>query len=396
MPPPAPPAAPARVAAIDILRSLVCLMMLAEVLRLPKLAAAHPDSPAWQWAGWIQTHAVWGGLTPHDLIQPMFSFLVGVSLAYSLAKRLSTQPRAAVLVHAAGRAAALVALGIFLRSTHSARTNFTFEDTLTQIGLGYFPLVLLAAAGARAQVVAVGVILVGYWALFAAWPVPPAGFDWPSVGVPTDWPHHPAGFAAHWDKNSNPAAAFDRWFLNLLPRDESFRFNAGGYCTLNFVPTLATMLLGVLAGNRLKAAGPGGTKVVTLVAGGAGLSALGLLVDAAGVCPSVKRIWTPAWVLVSGGVCALLLGAVYGAADAAGAVRSAGPLAVVGANPLVAYMLDHLAGDFVQDNLKRHLGSDTFQLAGPGPEPLLLGSATLGVFGLVLWWLAARKIFVRI
>ena len=77
--------------------------------------------------------------------------------------------------------------------------------------------------------------------------LPGAGFDYEKVGVPAGWPHL-QGFAAHWDKNTNFAAAFDQWFLNLLPRAKPFLFNRGGYLTLSFVPSLATMLLGLLAG----------------------------------------------------------------------------------------------------------------------------------------------------
>ncbi len=276
-------------------RGLVMLMMLAEVLRLPAVAAAFPGSAPWAWLGWFQTHAAWRGMTPHDVIQPAFSFLVGTSLALSLAARRERGESAGrALLRAVLRAVTLVLLGVFLRSLRFPATNTTFEDTLSQIGLGYVPLYLLARASRRVQLAAVGVILVGYWALFALWPLPGADFDWPAVGVPADWPHHPAGFAGHWDKNSNPAAAFDVWLLNRCPRAEPFVVNRGGYATLSFVPTLATMLLGLFAGQRLR----GGAGLGRLAVIGAGCLLAGVLLDQTGVCPSVKRIWTPAWVLV--------------------------------------------------------------------------------------------------
>ena len=56
------------------------------------------------------------------------------------------------IIHAAWRALVLIFLGIFLRSIGKPLTNFTFEDTLTQIGLGYLPLVLLAL-GPRQELV---------------------------------------------------------------------------------------------------------------------------------------------------------------------------------------------------------------------------------------------------
>ena len=61
------------------------------------------------------------------------------------------------------------------------------------------------------------------------------------------------GAFAHWNKNANVAADFDRWLLNLFPgpSNEAFRFNPGGYATLNFIPSIATMIFGVLAGELL-------------------------------------------------------------------------------------------------------------------------------------------------
>ena len=143
-------------------------------------------------------------------------------------------------------------LGIFLRSMESRQTYWTFEDTLTQIGLGYTFLFLLAFASLRAQVVGfVGDprrLLDGVRAVSAAGPE----LRLPGVGVPADWPHLYTGFLAHFNKNSNLSWAFDVWFLNLFPRESPFLFNDGGWSTLSFIPTLATMMLGLWAGEWLK------------------------------------------------------------------------------------------------------------------------------------------------
>ena len=73
-----------------------------------------------------------------------------------------------------------------------------------------------------------------------------------AVGVPADWPHHSTGFAAHWNKNSNLAWAFDLWFLNLSRGRSRSSHNGGGYATLSFIPTLGTMILGLIAGGWLR------------------------------------------------------------------------------------------------------------------------------------------------
>ena len=141
------PTARPRIASIDGYRGFVMFLMMAEVLHLGKVAHALPDSPVWQFLAWHQSHAPWRGCSLHDLIQPSFSFLVGVALPFSLASRVARgQSSGFMLIHAAWRALLLVALGIFLRSISKPQTNFTFEDTLTQIGLGYVPLFLLGMA----------------------------------------------------------------------------------------------------------------------------------------------------------------------------------------------------------------------------------------------------------
>src|SRR4029453_4538282 len=141
-------------------------------------------------------------------------------------------------------------LGVFLRSMYKKETYWTFEDTLSQIGLGYVPLFLLGFTKQRWQWAALVAILVGYWLGFAVFPVP-ADFDFAKNGGPADWKFRYTGLAEHWNKNSNLAWAFDTWFLNLSPRPKEFLFNGGGYATLSFIPTLATMILGLIAGRWL-------------------------------------------------------------------------------------------------------------------------------------------------
>ena len=160
------------------------------------------------------------------------------------------------LVHTIWRSFILVALGIFLRSIHSSQTYFTFEDTLTQIGLGYTFAFLLAYCRPKWQWISLAAILFGYWLAWALYPAPGPNFNYAAVGVPADWHHNFSGFASHWNKNSNLGQAVDLWFLNLVPRASRFLYNDGGYLTLSFIPTLGTMLLGLQAGEWFRSAAP--------------------------------------------------------------------------------------------------------------------------------------------
>lgn len=390
-----PPARPVRNVAVDAYRGFVMLLMMAEVLQLARVAAAYPGSWAINVLAYHQSHVPWAGASLHDLIQPSFSLLVGVALAYSFARRVAEDGLAKALAHATWRSLLLIALGVFLRSMGRPQTNFTFEDTLSQIGMGYPFLFLLATQSTRRLWIALGVILGGYWLAWALYPVAGPGYDYAAVGVPADWPHHYTGFMAHWQKNANLGHAFDTWFMNLFPRQQPYVANNGGYLTLSFIPTLGTMLLGLIAGRMLRAASPR-VPLRWLLLTGAGLVAAGALLHALGLNPVVKRIWTPAWTLFSGGLCYLLLAGFSWIIDMKGYRRWAFPLVVIGLNSIAAYVIAHLWDDFIASSFKTHLGRGIFEIGGSGAAPLLQGLAVLAVYWLFLYWMYNRKLFLKI
>jgi heparan-alpha-glucosaminide N-acetyltransferase len=379
-----------RLGSLDTYRGLAMLLMMGEVLRFCEVAAARPGSAFWAFLCRHQSHVPWVGSSLHDLIQPSFSFLVGAALPFSLARRRAAgHSDRRIIRHAFGRAGVLVLLGIALRYIDDPQHHFTFVDTLTQIGLGYGFLSILGLRPARDQWVALGLILVGYWAAFAAYPLAAPGFDHAGLGAPAEWPQQLTGFAAHWNKNSNLARAFDLWFLNLFPRWSPSVFDDGGYATLSFVPTLGTMILGLLAGGVLRSADrTPSARVRWLVA--AGLLGLlsGWLLGATGICPVVKRIWTPSFTLFSGGWCLLFLAACHSVIDLAGFRRWTFPFVVIGTNSIAAYCLNQLFADLVATNLNAHLNV--------AYNPLLGGTVALLMFWLVLFGMHRRRIFLRI
>jgi predicted acyltransferase len=382
--------------AVDAYRGFVMLLMMAEVLRLSRVAQAFPGDWFWATLAYHQSHVPWAGCSLHDTIQPGFSFLVGVALPYSIAARLAKGGTFwRLFAHALWRSLLLVALGVFLRSTHSPQTNFTFEDTLSQIGLGYPILFLLGFRPPKWQWAALGVLLFGYWLAWALYPLPPADYNWQAVGVPPDWPHHYQGLEAHWNKNANLGLAFDQWFLNLFPRAQPFIANRGGYLTLSFIPTLGTMLLGLAAGRWLRASAPAVPMRKLLGAGVIGVVA-GLLLHFTGVCPVVKRIWTPAWTLFSGGLCFLFLAGFSWLIDVRRWRRWAFPLLVIGMNSIAAYLIAHLWDGFFVSSFRIHLGKDAFAFLGAQLQPLIQGMAVLLAYWLTLLWMYRRKLFLKI
>ena len=372
------------------------LLMASGGLGLPTIAKSHPDSAVWSFVGFHSDHVAWGGCSLWDLIQPAFMFMVGMALPWSVANRRARgQTFGPLFGHAVWRAVLLVLLAVFLTSAWSRQTDWIFTNVLAQIGLGYPFLFLLAFTGPRTPWFAAFGLLAAYWLAFALYPIAPADFDWKAVGVPAEWPHL-AGFAAHWDKNANAAAAFDVWFLNLFPRGAPFVFNKGGYATLNFLPSLATMIFGLLAGRLLRSDLALSAKLKRLVIAGVVGIVLGKAIELTGLCPIVKRIWSPSWAIYSAGWVTLLLAGFVAVVDWRGWKRWAFPLVVAGLNPITLYCLWQLSGGFIRQQIQIHSSPDIFALFGGTWIPFLERGSILLVFWLILWWMYRRKLFLRI
>ncbi len=391
-----PSVKPERLMSLDAYRGFVMFLMAAEMLQVPQVAAKFEGSVIWKWLAFHSNHVAWTGCSLHDLIQPSFSFMVGVALPFSLASRSALgQNSTQRWFHALKRSLILILLGVFLRSIDAPTTNWTFEDTLSQIGLGYPVLFALGAASARMRWATLGAILVGYWLFFVAYTPPP---DWTAAGAKalTDAKHTFTGFFSHWDMNRNPAWAFDQWFLNLFSRTKPFLGNAGGYCTLSFIPTLGTMILGLIGGQWLKDREWNGDATRKLVIAGLACMAGGWVLELLHVCPSVKKIWTPSWTLFSGGWCFLLMAAFYVVIDVQGWKRWAFPLVVIGMNSIAMYVLVHVTEAFFSSTLDTHLGKAPFKIFGDTFEPMLHGAGVLVILWASLLWMHRRNLYLRV
>ena len=375
-----------RLHSLDAYRGLVMFFLVANGLGLAEGTKAMGDAaPPWlQTLAFHNSHPVWVsqfyfvGVSLWDMIQPSFMFIVGVSMPWSNANRAAKEHSFARRAgHAWSRALILVLLGVFLTSQRRPETNWMFTNVLCQIGLGYGFVFFLIGIGFRIQLFVAVAILTGTWLAMVLFPAPEGT----------------AGFAAHFQQGSNLIEAFDRWFLNHFPREKPFVSNPGGYGTLNFVPSVVTMLFGVMSGELLlKSDSTPPTKLRLLL--GAGTICL-ILGAAAGVtvCPVVKRLWTPSWVLFSSAYCLWLLALLFWAVDLRGWRRWSFPFVVVGMNPITAYVMSMAMRAWTRDNLKTHLPEAWFAGAG---APVVEACLVMLVFWLILWWMFRNKVFVRI
>ncbi len=415
-----------RLRSLDTYRGLIMISLAFAGFGLAATARNHlkenPAAEIWSQVEFHFTHTQWVGCSYWDLVQPSFMFMVGVSLAYSYAKRRRlghSYPR--MLSHALWRSIILVLLGIFL--TSHGRTNWSLMNVLSQIGLGYTFLFLMWRRPFIFQAIVAAVVLVGVWIAYFTFPSFDSQtqidmeFGAPEVGVSAEWAQeHLAGVGKAWHKNANLGHRIDVWLLNQIPRPEPFEFNSGGYQTINFIPSFVTMLIGLMCGELLRAKSSAGNKLLILLLAGAAGIGVGMLMDVSGLCPLVKRIWTPSWTLYSTGWCCLILAALYCVVDVMRLGFLAFPIVVVGVNSLAIYCMSMLLKPWTARMLETHFGDQVFRLRArfgddlyrlwfmddareaallayqPTVQAVLVGL----VFWLVCLWMYRQRIFVRI
>lgn len=415
---------PARLLSLDAYRGFIMIMLAASGFGIHQLVQLPADAPVWKeldYAVWQKIgihfeHATWStnfrvenadrwdvpfGVSFWDMIQPAFMFVVGVAMPYSYARRQrlghSVGRRTA---HAIWRAIVLVLLGVFLSSAWSQQTNWTFANVLCQIGLGYVFVYALMGRRFWVQLLFFVLILVGYWGLFFSY-APPKDYDFAKVGAAPETVCE--GQFASWSKNANIAHHVDVWLLNQFPRpkDDAFVYNKGGYATLNFVPSMATMLLGVFCGQLLRSERRWWEKFLLLVIGGAVCLGLGLLAGEY-ACPIVKRIWTPSWVLFSGAWVIWALAAFYLVFDLCRLRFLAFPLVVVGMNSIAMYMMGQLLRPWTMRQVRIHFTEPLQALLGSGALADDMFGRVVGptsaviMFWLIALWLYRQKYFVRV
>jgi predicted acyltransferase len=430
-----------RLLSLDTYRGLIMVTLAFNGFGLMATATNHlrkeGDSSFWRTIQYQFEHVEWTGCAYWDLIQPSFMFMVGAAMAYSYLKRRQIGASyASMLGHAVLRSLILIGLGIFLISNGQPTTSRSFMNVLTQIGLGYTFLFLLWGRSVFTQAVVAVLVLVGTWFLYESYAGAGVNLETGApytAGISKEWAQkHLTGLRPAWHKNANVGHAIDLWLLNQLPRPnlwpepraavhtiglmgalqgqgvmlaapalilggpQPYRYEAGGYQTINFLPSLATMLFGLMCGELLRSSRSARRKLQILFYAGIGGLLIGLLLDLTGICPSIKRIWTPSWALFSTGWCCLILASLYGLIDVLGYRRWTFPLVVVGVNSIAIYCMSMTLKGWAAGTWRTHFGADVFKAWGDLNEPMLQATMVGLAFWLACLWMYRQKIFVRI
>ena len=324
-----------RIVALDVLRGLAVAGM---------ILVTSPGS--WEHAYAPLKHAAWRGWTPADLVFPTFLFCVGMAIGLSVPRlRAGERTSAALWSKIARRTALLIGLGLVLNALPSFDlAHLRIPGVLQRIGLCYALASAICILSARTApeggprlnvggvVLAIVMLLVGYWALLTFTPVPGFGVD-------------------RWDSQGALPAFVDRAVFTI-PHLWPYGTTEGVGVTydpeglLSTLPATINVLLGAVAATALARAGDGregrGRTLVALLALGAALIVVGLALDP--VVPVNKRIWTPSFALFSGGASLVALMILHAVLAARAARIGAWPLKVLGGNAILAFVVSQVLG----------------------------------------------------
>ncbi len=326
-------------------------------------------------------HAAWIGFNFYDLIFPLFVFLVGMSLTLSIERRRQRGDDVRGLVgHIFIRTALLFLIGIYMSNSgyflRGVFNNVRMMGVLQRIALCYCGASLLVLfTKPRRQAYTVAGILIGYWLLLRFVPAPGA-----TTGIWT-----PLGNLANYlDGRYLPGRLYyGTWDPEGL---------------LSTIPALATCLLGALTGHWLRFQGrlrgkpvDGAAKAKLLALAGLILCGLGLLWSLD--FPVIKKIWTSSYVLVAGGLSALIMAGFYWLIDLRGHLKWAFPFIVIGLNSIFIYVCTN----FLPFNAVAHwlVGGASFAFLGAW-QLLVEAVVFFALEWLVLWVMYRRKLFVRL
>lgn len=370
--PVAPPAIkpPARLMSLDALRGFDMVWIAGAddmVLALEKVATVGPIA----FLATQLKHAPWEGFRFYDLIFPLFVFIVGVSLVFSLTKTIEQAGRGAALKRIFIRALLLFALGvIYSGGIAKGVSEIRLLGVLQRIALCYFfAAILFCAFRLRGLIVACVALLAGYWAMMSFIPVPGVG-------------------AGNFAEGSNLANWVDKEYLPFRKYDGDHDPEG----LLSTLPAIATCLLGVFAGLLLRRenASPR-EKVKWLMIGGAGGLALGYLWSLQ--FPIIKKIWTSSYVLVAGGWSCLLLALFYQVVEVWRRTKWAQPFIWIGMNAITVYLV---CAWFPFRDIANRMAGGPVKGSLDGWGEVLITALVLTLVVLLARFLYRRKIFLRL
>jgi predicted acyltransferase len=328
------------------------------------------------WIDWIARqleHPAWNGFTFYDFIFPLFLFIAGVSLPFSLNKGLSAGLSKADLYRKVFvRMLILIALGILDKNApvpFFEPSQIRLGSVLGRIGIACFVATVLYLNFSWAKRLWwVAALLLLYYAALYLIPVPGYG-------------------AGNLSFEGNLVGWIDRNFLpgRLLQKT----YDELGLLTQ--FPALCLTVLGTIAGDVLRTEHTNQKKIAYLL--GAGIVSMGIGLVWSLHFPINKHLWSSSFILLTGGMAFTFLAIFYVVIDVWKFQKWTFFFKVIGMNSLTIYLAYRFV-DFYHTSNLLFAG-----LYAPLPEPWHKVFEALGALALVwlfLYVLYRQRIFVKI
>ena len=344
-------------------------------------------------------HVPWRGVHFYDLIFPLFVFIVGISIVFSLTRAIERDGKAVALKRIFLRSLIIYTWGLIVYGGLSAGIDHVrWMGVLQRIALCYFFTALLFCAFRLKGLLAVCVaLLLGYWALVSFVPIRNFNIETKHLLAIGLTPSDPETMVKFKSTSERVTGAFEDGLC--LPQHFDFQFLPGHRWDgaydpegiLSTLPAVATCLLGVFTGLLLRSSQISNQKKVSLliIAGAAGL-VVGYLWSFQ--FPIIKKIWTSSYVLVAGGFSCLFVAAFYQMIEIWQWRKRSEPFVWIGTNAITIYLLFHLIkfGDYAE----RVAGGPVERALGNWGS-LLLALVVVGMTLAIVRFLYIRKIFLR-
>lgn len=358
------PVRSSRLHSLDALRGLDMLIILGLDALVLLLASRNPENAFLQEAGRQMTHAAWQGLRVYDLVFPVFVFISGVSMSFSLARHTDgSTPAAPGLLKIWKRALILAFLGMLVNGTLTWTEDMRYASVLGLIGfscaIAGTCILLLRRQGLAA---AAGAVLLALVTVLQF-----TGGNFTPGGSVNSW------VDTHWLPGHLHGETFDP---------------EGPLCIIS---AAALCLGGWLAGNQLRKDRERPVRFCLLaLAAGILLFCAALMLD--GVYPIIKSMWTVSFVLAAAGVSLVTLSLFHLAVDVWKGDSWAFPLRIIGLNALAAYLI-HALVNVHELNERIFSGAADFF---PSIAPVLLAFSLLLLQWLVLFAFYSRSLFIKL
>jgi predicted acyltransferase len=363
-----------RLVSLDALRGFDMLWIMGGERIITALAHL-TGATALTWAATQMDHVEWNGFHFYDLIFPLFLFIAGVSMPFSLDKRkASGESKAKIYRHIFVRMITLVIFGIIYNGFLEFNWgHIRYASVLGRIGLGWFFAALIVLnSKPKWWYVWFGGILLVYWAILGLIPVPGYG-------------------AGNLTMEGSIVGYVDR----LLLPGRLYRGIHDPEGILSTIPAVGTALMGAMTGNFLRISGQkisGLRKALWMCI--AGIISLGLGWLWGLLFPINKNLWTSSFVLYTGGWSLLLIALFYLIIDVWGWKKWAFFFIVIGMNSITIYMFQAGIINF-QSSAEFFFGGIIKSFA-ENWQPLIGAIGYTTVCWVFLYILYKKKIFLKV